>query len=140
MNAPQAIVRPATKLQAAAAVLTLRHYIGTSQLSALGDACRGEERQFFINKLVELAELVNSMPRVYEQDGKGDSAIAHLHYFTGSCDWYITERDTTDEQHQAFGLANLGYGPELGYISIQELLENGAELDLHFQPKPLREI
>jgi hypothetical protein len=140
MNAPQAIVRPATKLQAAAAVLTLRHYIGASQLSALGDACRGEERQFFINKLVELAELVNSMPRVYEQDGLGDSAIAHLHYFTGSCDWYITERDTTDEQHQAFGLANLGYGPELGYISIQELLENGAELDLHFQPKPLREI
>jgi hypothetical protein len=140
MNAPQAIVRPATKLQAAAAVLTLRHYIGTSQLSALGDACRGEERQFFINKLVELAELVNSMPRVYEQDGKGDSAIAHLHYFTGSCDWYITERDTTDEQHQAFGLANLGYGPELGYISVQELIEAGAELDLHFQPKPIREI
>ena len=80
------------------------------------------------------------MPRGYEQDGKGDSAIAYLHYFTGSCDWYITERDTTDEQHQAFGLADLGYGPELGYISVQELIENGAELDLYFEPKPLKEI
>jgi hypothetical protein len=36
-------------------------------------------------------------------------------------------------QMQAFGIADLGMGAELGYISIPELLENGAELDLYFK-------
>jgi hypothetical protein len=35
------------------------------------------------------------------------------------------------------GAANLGYGAELGYISLPELLAAGAELDLHFTPRPL---
>jgi hypothetical protein len=57
-----------------------------------------------------------------------------LHYFTHGGDYWITERDMASEQLQAFGLADIGYGPELGYISIVELLENGAELDLHYSP------
>jgi hypothetical protein len=77
------------------------------------------------------------MPKTYEQDGLGQQAIAHLHYFTAGGDWYITERDTHPDQHQAFGAANLGYGAELGYISLPELLAAGAELDLHFTPRPL---
>lgn len=44
------------------------------------------------------------------------------------------------EQHQAFGAANLGYGAELGYISIEELKENNVELDLYWTPKPLSQI
>jgi len=56
-------------------------------------------------------------------------------------DWYITEKDMGDEQIQAFGLADLGMGfPELGYISIEELVENGVELDLHWTPKTLAEV
>jgi len=44
-------------------------------------------------------------------------------------------------QVQAFGIADLGIGfRELGYISIPELLENGAELDLYFQPKTIGEL
>ena len=83
------------------------------------------------------------MPQTYEQDGMGEQAIAHLHYFTSGCDWYITERDSDPDgegQIQAFGSANLGYGPELGYISIKELLENGAELDLYFTPCTLSSL
>ena len=79
------------------------------------------------------------MHKVYEQGGKGDAAIVHLHYFTSSGDWYITERDTSVAQHQAFGSADLGYGPELGYISIAELIANGAELDIHWTPRTLGE-
>lgn len=30
--------------------------------------------------------------------------------------------------------------PEIGYISIAELVKNGAEIDLHFDPKTLGEI
>lgn len=122
------------------AAQVLRHFIGRSQLRVMLDGCRGEEGAFFLAKLDTLAALVESMPRVYAQDGKGDQAIAHLHYFTGSSDWYITERDTTDEQLQAFGLADLfGDGGELGYIWVAELIAAGAELDLHWTPKTLEQ-
>ncbi|OGS98460.1 MAG: hypothetical protein A3H99_13140 [Gallionellales bacterium RIFCSPLOWO2_02_FULL_59_110] len=128
---------PKTKLEAASAVHKLRGFIGRQQLVAIGELCRGEERQFFIDKLVELAELVGSMPVTYETDGQGAQAIVWLHYFTPGGDWYITERDVLDEQLQAFGMADLGCGGELGYISIVELLACGVELDLHWQPRSL---
>jgi hypothetical protein len=118
-----------------------RHFIGNVQWSVMARAARGEERQFFLGKMAELAKTIATMPKVYEKDGKGDKAIAYLHYFTASGDWYITERDTTPEQHQAFGLADLFEdGGEIGYISIAELIEAGAELDLHFRPQPLEEV
>ncbi len=131
---------PDRMLTAVEHVKTLRPFISQTQLSVIGDGCRGEERDFFFDKLDEYAKRVSTMPKVYEQDGKGDQAIVYLHYFGGSCDFYITERDTTTEQIQAFGLADLGYGGELGYISIEEITEAGIELDLHFTPRPLAEV
>ena len=122
------------------AIEDLLPFIGKQQLAAVSEAAKGEERQWFIVRMVELAALVHSMPKVYEQDGLGNQAIVYLHYFTGSMDWYITERDISVEQLQAFGLADLGYGGELGYISIQELIEHGAELDFHFHPCTLEVI
>lgn len=88
------------------------------------------------------ANSVNSLRacrKTYEQEGKGDRAIIYLHYFIGNCNWYITEKDSAENQLQAFGLADLGYGPEYGYISIKELLENGAELDLYYKPRTVAE-
>ena len=71
----------------------------------------------------------------------GDNAVAVLHYFGRVGDWYIVERDSSDEQHQAFGVACLsGEYPEKGYISIAELIASGIELDLHWTPKKLCEI
>lgn len=123
------------------AVKTLRGFIPARQLEFMGDCCRGEEGDYFRGKFLEYAERVSAMPKTYEQDGKGDDAIVYLHYFVGSCDWYITERDMEAEQHQAFGLADLGYGGELGYISLAELCGiSSVELDLHFTPTTLREI
>ena len=115
-------------------------FIGPSQLQAIGNACRGEERQHFIDLLCTFGERIVNMPKTYEQEGKDEQAVIYLHYFTRSCDWYITERDMEAEQLQAFGLANLGYGAELGYISIKELLESGAELDLYFRPRPIAQL
>lgn len=136
----------ATKLDAATALsTTLRGFIPQPELCAIGEACRGEERQFFFDKIVEMAGIVSGMPKTYETDSQGDQAIAYLHYFSRGADWYITEKDAGDgpddtEQHQAFGLADLGHGGELGYISIVELVQNGVELDLYFTPKPLAAI
>ncbi len=83
------------------------------------------------------------MPATYESVAKGRAALAQFHFFTASADWYIVEKDTDpdgDGQIQAFGLADLGYGPELGYISLPEILECGAELDLYFAAKTVAEI
>jgi len=128
---------------------TLRPFIGRSQLSAIGDACRGEERQWFKDRLVALADQIANMPETYAQDGLGDQAVAHLHYFAGGAtNWWITEKDSDPDgegQVQAFGLANMFGGPtdqdaELGYISIAEIIANGGELDLHFAPQTLAQL
>ncbi len=120
---------------------SLHSFMPTAQLNLVGSLCRGEEGDFFRAKLIEYAERVANMPKTYDQDGLGDDAVAHLHYFSGGCDWYITEKDSEDEQAQAFGLANLGYGGELGYISLVELCQHArVELDLHFTPTKLSAI
>lgn len=116
-------------------------FVSRVQRSVMVQNARGEEGQFFIDKMEELKNLFVTMPKTYEQDGKGKDAIAYLHYFKNGCDWYITERDMEQEQLQAFGLACLnGDYPEIGYISIVELLSVGAELDLYWTPKTIKEI
>ena len=120
---------------------TLREFICTYQIEAMASNCRGEEASFFIDKFHEIHKTVTEMPVTYGQDGKGDQAIAYLHYFAGGYDWYITEKDSVvgEPQCQAFGLVNM-HCTEIGYISIEELIENRVELDLHFTPKTLGEI
>lgn len=82
-----------TKKELQKALNTLRGFIGSNQLQAI-DACRSEERQFFFDKLAELAGIVSTMPKTYEQDRKGDAAIVYLHYFAGGqANWWITEKD-----------------------------------------------
>ena len=123
------------------AVKALRGFVPTAQLNVIGTMCRGEEGDFFRGKLIEYAKRVRDMPQTYEQDGKGDDAVAFLHYFSGGCDWFITEKDMESEQQQAFGLADLGYGSELGYISLVELCAIASvELDLHWTPKTLAKV
>lgn len=118
----------------------LRAFIGPAQRASLTQLVRGEEGEWFAEKSAAIAEQIRTMAHTYQTDGQGDDAVAVLHYFTASADWYITEKDSETEQLQAFGLADLGYGAELGYISIAELLSVGAELDLHYEPQPLRAI
>ncbi len=128
-----------SKMEAINAMKSLRQFIGPQQMRCLADLCRGEEKQFFFDKLCEIQAVVSTMPKTYEQAGAGDKARIYLHYFTSGCDWHITEKDMEVEQLQAFGLSDLGYGPELGYISIVELLANGAELDLYYRPRTIAE-
>lgn len=123
----------------------VQDFMCASQLLAIDAGLRGEERAHFEKKIAEITNTINTMPKTYEQDGKGDQAVAYLHYFKGGCDWYITEKDMGDgsgdtSQYQAFGLADLGWGSELGYISIVELIRNGVELDLYYTPQTIAEI
>ncbi|GAB4059174.1 hypothetical protein [Uliginosibacterium sediminicola] len=132
--------QPANQDDVLAAIKALRPFLSKAQMSVMGTATRGEEGQWFKDKFVELAELIKTMPRSYGQDGKGDQALAYLHYFTGGSDFWITELDSEgDGTEQAFGLAKIQVA-KLGYISIAEIVAAGAELDLHWTPKTLAEI
>jgi hypothetical protein len=142
-------IKPATIADVNEVMPLLKQFIGQSQLSAMGSGVRGEEGQFFKDKFIEVANVIKSMPKTYDTDGQGDKAVAYLHYFKAGADWYITEKDTGDVedakngisgQVQAFGLADLGYGGEMGYISIEELIRSGVELDLYWTPKTIGQI
>jgi hypothetical protein len=75
---------------------------------------------------------VFSVPKLYGQDGVTDKTI-YIHYFYGNQDWYITEYDRNSGEF--FGYVNLGYGAEMGYLSVDEIVNNGKiELDFYFQP------
>jgi len=117
----------------------LTNFLAPQQAKVLKDLIKGEEGLFFAEKVQQLEYKIKTMPQTYETDGQGDKAIAHLHYFIGGCDWYITEKDMEDEQHQAFGLASI-QEVELGYISIEELKTNNVEIDLHFEPTTIGEL
>lgn len=121
----------------------LKNFMSKSQLSAIGSVLRGEEKEYFIKKVIDLEKQIKAMPKTYDTDGQGNNAVAHLHYFRGGSDWYITERDMEDEQLQAFGYAILNgddQNAEMGYISIQELIDHNVELDLYWDPKSIASI
>ena len=129
--------------------MKMNQFIGKSQLSAIGSACRGEEGKHFLDMVAKMQIHIATMPKSYETDGQGDEAIAQLHYFNGGSDWYITEKDAgspDDEergvQAQAFGFACLGddENAEMGHIHIQALIENGVELDLYYTPETIGTI
>ena len=117
-------------------------FIPRTQAAVIRDLLNGEENKYFVERFHALAHTIETMPVTYEQDGKGDNAVAYLHYFTGSCDWWITEKDIDGGVKQAFGLVRLNGGDyELGYISIEELTCIPlVEIDLHFNPTSIGEI
>ena len=122
---------------------TLKPLTTPAQFEVITDAMLGEEGDHFIELIDRVHATWQAIPTTYATDSKGSAAIAHLHFFLGSADWWIVEKDIdadNEGQIQAFGIADLGMGPELGYISIPELLEVGAELDFYFAKITIAEI
>jgi len=84
------------------------------------------------------------LPKLYEQDDKGDDAIAYIKFFDpcSQWTWYAMEFDGDDT---FFGLV-IGHETELGYFSLKELegVRNrfglGIERDLYFKPMTLKEL
>jgi hypothetical protein len=84
--------------------------------------------------LLTKAEL-EKLPPLYSQDGKGERAIALVHFFTGGYDFFASEFDP--EEGLFFGVAKL-FERELGYASADEFASLGKlERDLYWTPKPL---
>jgi hypothetical protein len=127
-------------LQGAQAVneLRKRKLMPTGETLALLEALKGEEGLEIAETVLKAWQVFQTMPASYQTEGSADPA-AHLHYFTGSWDWWITEKDAEPEQAQAFGFVKSELCPEgeWGYISLEEITEAGAELDLYFTPAPV---
>ncbi|GAI86723.1 unnamed protein product [marine sediment metagenome] len=89
-------------------------------------------------------EILNKIPKLYEQDKLGDNAVVHVKFFYpwSNWTWYATEFDGKDI---FFGLVD-GHEIELGYFSLNELKSVkgphglGIERDLYFGTKTLKEI
>lgn len=126
-----------------------RHWMSYNQRVALTQALGGEEGNYFTNLLTDLKDRIEAMPQTYQTGAiASDDKIVHLHYFIGSVDAWIVEKDMGDcaggtMQLQAYGKATLfgeGFnGAEWGYISIHEYIEFDAVLDLYWTPKTVRE-
>lgn len=79
---------------------------------------------------------------LYSQDGLGGDALVIAKYFRpGSAGtWLITEASPQGDDWLMFGLVDLGFGPEYGYVSLNELKGYrgwgglGIERDVHFPP------
>lgn len=128
---------------AMAAMNRIKQFVPKAQLRMMCNLAQsGESKAFWREKFVELAERIDAMPVTYEQDGQDQQAVAYLHYFVGSVDIYVTEKDMDgDGTLQAYGQADLGDGPEVGYLSIPEYVDVAAmNLDLHFKPATLAKI
>ena len=122
---------------------TITPFVPRAELRCIIAGFFGEEGQFFRDKINEFKARIEAMPVTYAQDGLGDQATVYLHYFKDGADWWIMEKDSDPDgegQIQAFGYADLGYGAELGYISIEELVTDGIELDLYFTPATVAEL
>lgn len=120
-----------------------RHWMGYSQRLALLNALRGEEGDHFATMLGELKARIEAMPKPYAtEEVDCPDKIVHLHYFGGPIDIHVVERDSSDEQLQAFGYVNMGDDDcaEWGYVSIQEAIDAGVELDLYWTPKAFKEV
>lgn len=134
-----------TEEEAMEALLILKPWMSKPQYRTLYSLCKEttEEHEHFWQIVTDLAKRIQTMPQTYQTDGQGDQALVYLHYFKGAGDWHITEKDSDPDgegQVQAFGRANIGFGGEMGYISIVELTQNNVELDLYWTPKPLSAV
>jgi hypothetical protein len=125
------------------ALATLRALTNPSQFAAVAAALRGEESAHFAEIISRLHATWQAMPATYATEAQGRAAVAQLHYFLAGADWWIVEKDSDPDsagQFQAFGIADLGMGAELGYISIPEILAFSAKLDFHYTAQTVAEI
>jgi len=93
-------------------------------------------------------EIKAQLPKLYETDGDENKQVV-CKFFNpmGRGTWFICEgEEQPSGDWTLFGLCDLGYGAEWGYVSLAELesvslpFGLGIERDIYFQPKPATEV
>ncbi len=99
-------------------------------------------------------ELIDQLPKIYEQDGKNGDAIIYIKYFTpdSSFTWYVLEGQPAPdikgdyEEFEFFGIVDSGNFKEYGYFVLSELEKGRGSLglpierDLYFKPCKVSEV
>lgn len=79
------------------------------------------------------------IPKLYEtEEIPLKDKLIYLHFFIGSCDWYVAEYDHENDLFWGFAILNGDYEmAEWGYVSFVELksitLQNGLEIDCELE-------
>lgn len=87
-------------------------------------------------------ELIDGLPRLYEQQGADDPIVYAKFFFpAGSWTWFVTEGQPEGDDFTFFGYV-IGFEAEFGYFSLRELEEVNVkgiviERDLYFEPGKL---
>ena len=80
----------------------------------------------------------DNVPALMTGEESGSTALVKL--FSGAATWWIAEYNPGTRQ--AFGMVDLGYGPEMGDFNMADVVSVRTmglpvERDLHFTPSPL---
>lgn len=124
----------------------LKDFVSDEQLKAFNLACLGLEYPFFRARLFALAQRIKDMPKTGTNFFPGANGIAYLHYFLDDYHFYISMKDGLEDgegQIQAIGCTDWHNGrfvPRPDYINLRELIAMGAQLDLYWNPMPLKEV
>jgi hypothetical protein len=126
------------------AVRVVKRFLPDWQYQRMTEASNSaEDVAYYIAQFQKVNATIQALPTTYHQAHKGDAAIAYLHYWLGHSHWWITEKDRMGGIQQATGLTLLegdtGNGTQ-GYISIAEIVEQGAMLDVRFVPTSLERV
>ena len=97
----------------------------------------------YLHVLARLTDRWDQTPTTAQMHGATRSAIVRWHFTHGAADYWIIAKDPDSSQSHAYGLASISYVhavPEPGYISLPDILTNGAQLDIYWTPVTVAEI
>lgn len=114
------------ELAIAKSVLPTVQYVSTLKFA------QGEEREFFVNKIKEIAVAVENAPKINATDGLEEHRIVLRYFHPSGTQSFITE---IGKDGDAFGFQCLNddwENAEWGYLNIDELKNiRGMEVDFH---------
>lgn len=114
------------ELAAAKSVLPTVQYVSTLKFA------QGEEREFFVHKIKEIAADVENAPKINETDGLEEHRIVLRYFHPSGTQSFVTEIGNDGD---AFGFQCLNDdwdNAEWGYINLDELKNiRGMEVDFH---------
>jgi len=111
-----------------------------AQQMAVMQSGKGEEKQFFIDKIKEFEKAFEDAKK--RQNISLDDSIVKAHFFYGQTDWYILDYEPSENMFFGYVILNGDVqNAEAGYISIDELhTVKGIELDFYWTQKELGKV
>ncbi len=114
------------ELAAAKSVLPTVQYVSTLKFA------QGEEREFFVHKIKEIAAAVENAPKINETDGLEEHRIVLRYFHPSGTQSFVTE---IGRDGNAYGFQCLNddwENAEWGYLNLDELKNiRGMEVDFH---------